>query len=112
MRFIITARQDEKKSSPDAPFDEKLFATYMRFNEEMQKAGVLIAAEGLLPGAPGARVGISGGKRQLLDGPFTESKELVGGFYSSRCRRWRRPRPGRCAARWAWGPTTCSRSGS
>jgi len=53
----------------------------MRFNEEMHAAGVLVASEGLLPGAPGARVAVVGGKRKVLDGPFAESKELVGGFY-------------------------------
>jgi hypothetical protein len=82
MRFIITARRDETAPPPaEAPFDEKLFAAYMRFNEDLHRAGVLVASEGLLPGAPGVRVGVSGGKRQVLDGPFTESKELVGGFY-------------------------------
>jgi hypothetical protein len=81
MRFIITARRDDTAPKADAPFDEKLFAAYMKFNEEMQVAGVLVASEGLLPGAPGARVGVTGKRRTVLDGPFTESKELVGGFY-------------------------------
>ncbi|WP_394824484.1 YciI family protein [Pendulispora albinea] len=81
MRFIITARRDDNAEPNEAPFDEELFVRYMRFNEELQKAGVLVAAEGLLPDAPGARVGVSGGKRKVLDGPFAESKELVGGFY-------------------------------
>jgi hypothetical protein len=58
-----------------------MFADYMKFNEDMHKAGVLIASEGINPGAAGARVGIAGGKRKVLDGPFTESKELLGGFY-------------------------------
>jgi hypothetical protein len=81
MRFIITARRDETKPQVDLPFDEKLFAAYMKFNEDLHREGVLVAAEGLVSGAPGARVGVSGGKRKVLDGPFTESKELVGGFY-------------------------------
>jgi hypothetical protein len=81
MRFIITARRDETNPQPDAPFDEKVFAAYMRFNEEMHKAGVLVASEGLNPAAPGARVAVAGGKRKVVDGPFAESKELVGGFY-------------------------------
>jgi hypothetical protein len=81
MRFIITARRDESRPQTEAPFDEKLFADYMRFNEEMQKAGVLVASEGLNPASPGATVVVSGGKRKVLDGPFAESKELVGGFY-------------------------------
>src|SRR6185369_14471923 len=79
MRFIITARRDDTKTqAEDPPFDEKVFTDYMRFNEEMQKAGVLIASEGLNPGGKGARVGVSGGKRKVIDGPFAESKELVG----------------------------------
>lgn len=84
MRFMITAAPDPnapKKTEADAPPDEKLFAAYMKFNEDMHKAGVLIASEGLNPTRKGARVGISGGKRAVLDGPFVESKELVGGFY-------------------------------
>jgi hypothetical protein len=66
MRFIITAQAaaDEKKADSEQAFDEKLFIAYMKFNEEMHKAGVLIASEGLNPASPGARV-----------------EELVGGFY-------------------------------
>ena len=61
--------------------DEKLFSEYMKFNEEMHKAGVLVAAEGLNPGGKGARIEVKNGQRTVVDGPFTESKELVGGFY-------------------------------
>jgi hypothetical protein len=53
----------------------------LRFNEEMHKAGVLLAAEGLLPRATGARVVYAEGRRTVLDGPFAEAKELVAGFY-------------------------------
>jgi hypothetical protein len=53
----------------------------MKFNEEMHKAGVLVAAEGLKPGGDVARIEAKKGKRTVVDGPFTESKELVGGFY-------------------------------
>jgi hypothetical protein len=83
MRFIITAQAgtDETKAGTDPRFDEKLFIAYMMFNEEMHKAGVLVAAEGLNPAARGARVALSKGKRYVVDGPFAESKELVGGFY-------------------------------
>jgi len=82
MRFIITARPGENSNAdPAAPFDETLFTTYMRFNEEMYKAGVLVAAEGLNPRGRGARVEVTKGKRTAVDGPFAESKELVGGFY-------------------------------
>ena len=83
MRFIITAQpgKDSKPVDPDAPVDEQLFITYMKFNEEMHKAGVLVAAEGLNPGGQGARIEVRKGRRTVVDGPFTESKELVGGFY-------------------------------
>jgi len=83
MRFMITAATDPSAPKPvaDAPFDPQLMAAYMKFNEDMHRAGVLIASEGLNPAGQGARVGVSGGKRVVLDGPFAESKELVGGFY-------------------------------
>jgi hypothetical protein len=83
MRFIITAQPGKNSAPPDpnAPFDEELFSAYMRFNEEMHKAGVLVAAEGLKPGGDVARIEVTRGKRGVVDGPFTESKELVGGFY-------------------------------
>jgi hypothetical protein len=83
MRFLITAGpgEDEHKPEPDAPFDEALFAAYMKFNEELTKAGVLVVAEGLSPSGSRARVVTSRGRRKVVDGPFTEAKELVGGFY-------------------------------
>lgn len=80
MRFIITTRRDDDNPRPDAPFDPEMFKAYMRFNEELFQAGVLVASEGLLPGHA-ARVAVSGGKRKVVDGPYSESKELVGGFY-------------------------------
>ncbi len=83
MRFIITAQAgtDDTTSRPQAAFDEKLFAAYMKFNEDMHTAGVLIASEGLNPAAAGARVAVLQGRRHVVDGPFAESKELIGGFY-------------------------------
>ena len=83
MRFIIAAQSCAEKTTPDQPagFDAELFKAYMRFNEEMHRAGVLVASEGLNPAAKGARIAVEGGKRCLVDGPFAESKELVGGFY-------------------------------
>jgi hypothetical protein len=83
MRFIITAQSSEEKNTTEAQseFDADLFKRYMSFNEEMQKAGVLVASEGLNPSAKGARIAVSNGERYVVDGPFAESKELVGGFY-------------------------------
>jgi hypothetical protein len=83
MRFIITAQAsaDKKTTGQPSDFDAELFKAYMRFNEEMHQAGILVASEGLNPSAPGARIAVAHGKRYLVDGPFAESKELVGGFY-------------------------------
>lgn len=83
MRFIITAQAnpDSQDDGAQPAFDAELFKAYMRFNEDMHRAGVLVASEGLNPSAPGARVAVSRGKRYVVDGPFAESKELVGGFY-------------------------------
>jgi hypothetical protein len=81
MRFIITTRPDAPKPKSDAPPSDELFAAYMKFNEDLHQAGVLVAAEGLTPGTPGACIKAVGGRRKVVDGPFAESKELVGGFY-------------------------------
>ncbi len=83
MRFIITAQADPQAAPADASagFDEALFKAYMRFNEAMHEAGVLVASEGLNPAAKGARIAVKQGRRFVVDGPFAESKELVGGFY-------------------------------
>jgi len=84
MRFIITAQASDEPAMPGADaggLDEGLLAASMRFNEEMHQAGVLVASEGLNPAARGARIAVSQGRRYVVDGPFTESKELVGGFY-------------------------------
>jgi hypothetical protein len=81
MRFLITAAPDPDAAKTDRALDDDTFAAYMRFNEEMHKAGVLVAAEGLNPSGARARVAVDRGRRKVLDGPFAESKELVGGFY-------------------------------
>lgn len=83
MRFIITAQSstENKTAERHSDFDAELFKAYMRFNEELHQAGVLVASEGLNPLALGARIAVANGKRYVVDGPFAESKELVGGFY-------------------------------
>jgi hypothetical protein len=81
MRFLITAAPDPNAPTSHRPIDDDTFAAYMRFNEELHRAGVLVASEGLNPAGKGARVVASKGKRTVVDGPYTESKELVGGFY-------------------------------
>src|SRR5262249_49409681 len=64
--------------------DAELVAAMMKFNEEMQKAGVLISLDGLHPIAKGARVSFAGGKPVVTDGPFAETKEVIGGFWMIR----------------------------
>src|SRR5688500_15168898 len=83
MRFIITAQSSAEKTTTEqkSEMDVELFKAYMRFNEEMHQAGVLVASEGLNPSAKGARIAVEQGTRYVVDGPFVESKELVGGFY-------------------------------
>jgi len=82
MRFMITAGPGpEGTPRTEEALSDQLFDAHMKFNEEMAKAGVLIASEGLLPEGARARVVVSGGKRTFLDGPFAETKELLGGFY-------------------------------
>ncbi len=80
MRFMIAANTGGKQPARVQP-DDATFDAYMKFNEEMHKAGVLVASEGLNPAGVRAQVAVKGGKRVLVDGPYTESKELVGGFY-------------------------------
>lgn len=83
MRFIITAQASADGAAPahDGGLDAALLTAYMKFNEEMHQAGVLVASEGLNPAARGARIAVAKGRRYVVDGPFAESKELVGGFY-------------------------------
>jgi hypothetical protein len=80
MRFMILVPASKESEAGILP-DEKLFAEMGKFNEEMVKAGVMLAGEGLHPTSKGARVTFSGGKTTVVDGPFTESKELIAGFW-------------------------------
>jgi hypothetical protein len=70
-----------KESEAGVLPDTKILAEMGKFNEEMVKAGVLLAGEGLHPTSKGARIRFSGGKTTVVDGPFTESKELIAGFW-------------------------------
>ena len=80
MRFMVIVKAN-KESEAGGPPDKKLLADMGRYNEELAKAGVLLAAEGLQPSSKGARVRFSGTKRAVIDGPFAETKELVAGFW-------------------------------
>jgi len=78
MRFIVMGMAKESESAP--PPKPEAFVAMQEYNEELVKAGVLLAAEGLAPTSKGARVKFSGDKRTVIDGPFTEAKEVVAGF--------------------------------
>ncbi|MDQ3185818.1 MAG: YciI family protein [Pseudomonadota bacterium] len=80
MRFMVIVKADRNSEAGVMP-SEKLLAEMGKYNEELAKAGVLLAAEGLQPSSKGARVRFSGDKRTVIDGPFTETKELIAGFW-------------------------------
>jgi hypothetical protein len=79
MRFMVIRRADKDTEAGVLP-SEALLSDMMKYNEELIKAGVMLAGEGLQPTAKGARVKFSGGKPTVTDGPFTEAKELIAGF--------------------------------
>jgi hypothetical protein len=80
MRFMVMVKAT-KESEQGALPDAKLLEDMQKFNEELVKAGVMLAGEGLHPSSKGARVKFSGKKREVIDGPFAETKELVAGFW-------------------------------
>ena len=79
MRFMIMVKGNRDTEAGVIP-DESLFAAMAEYHEELAKAGVLLDASGLQPTSKGARIRFSGGKRIWIDGPFTESKEIVAGY--------------------------------
>jgi hypothetical protein len=80
MRFMVLVKGDKNSEAGVLP-DEKILTDMGKFNEELVKAGVMLAGEGLQPSSKGARVKFDGNKRTVTDGPFTESKELIAGFW-------------------------------
>ena len=79
MRFMVMVPASKESEAGVLP-DEKILAEMGKFNEEMVKASVLLAGEGLQATSEGARLKFSGGKTTVIDGPFTESKELIAGY--------------------------------
>jgi hypothetical protein len=79
MRFMVLVKGTKSSEAGDLP-SEKLLAEMGKYNEELVKAGVMLAGEGLHPSSKGARVRFEGEKRTVIDGPFAETKELVAGF--------------------------------
>ena len=80
MRFMLLVKADKNTEAGVMP-SEQLLTEMTKFNDEMVKAGIMLAGEGLHPSSRGARVKFSGAKRTVIDGPFTEAKELVAGFW-------------------------------
>lgn len=80
MRFMVMVRATQQSEAGAMP-EQKLLADMGRFNEELVKAGIMLAGEGLQPSSKGARVHFSGAKRTVVDGPFAETKELIAGFW-------------------------------
>ncbi len=87
MRFMVMVRATKESERGTLP-DEKLLADMGKFNEELVKAGVMLAGEGLQPSSKGARVQFAAGtdRRTVVDGPFAETKELIAGFWLWQCR--------------------------
>jgi hypothetical protein len=80
MRFMMIVKADEKSEAGVMP-DEKLLSDMTKYNEDLARAGALLDASGLKPTSKGARVTFSGAKPRVTDGPFTETKELVAGYW-------------------------------
>ena len=85
MRFMVIVKATPNSEAGIMPGQE-LLAAMGAFNEELVKAGVMLAGEGLQPSAKGARVKFANGKRTVVDGPFAETKELVAGFWLWQCK--------------------------
>jgi hypothetical protein len=85
MRFMVIVKADKDSEAGVMPKQE-LLAAMGKYNEELAKAGVMLAGEGLHPTTKGARVRFEGTKRTVIDGPFTETKELIAGFWLWKCK--------------------------
>ena len=85
MKFMVMVKATKESEAGVMP-DEKLLAAMGKYNEELVKAGIMLAGEGLHPSSKGARVRFDGPKRTVIDGPFAETKELVAGFWIWQCK--------------------------
>src|SRR6266852_2606825 len=83
MRFMVIVKADKNSEAGLLPTKEtkEIFAAMGKFNEELVKAGVMLAGEGLQPSSKGKRIRVSGQQRTVIDGPFAETKELIAGFW-------------------------------
>jgi hypothetical protein len=80
MRFMMIVKADQRSEAGVLPTEKEL-ADMAQYNEQLVKAGVMLAGEGLQASSKGAKVRYEGGKRTVIDGPFTEAKELIAGFW-------------------------------
>src|SRR3954471_19957336 len=80
MRFLVMVKANKESEAGALPSTQML-ATMGKYNEELAKAGIMLAGEGLHPSSKGVRVKFEGGKRTVTDGPFSETKELIAGFW-------------------------------
>jgi hypothetical protein len=80
MRFMMVVKANKESEAGKMP-SEELLAAMATYNDELMRAGVLIDLTGLHPSSKGARIKFSGGKRTVIDGPFAETKELIGGYW-------------------------------
>jgi hypothetical protein len=85
MRFMVIVKAT-KNSEAGAMPDERLLSEMGAYNEELAKAGIMLAGEGLQPSSKGARVRFAGKQRTVIDGPFAETKELIAGFWLWQCK--------------------------
>jgi hypothetical protein len=82
MRFMVLMIPGDRKNVEAGVMpDQELISAMMKYNEDLAKAGVLLALDGLQPSSKGARIRFSGGKRTVTDGPFTEAREVIGGYW-------------------------------
>ena len=101
MRYVILVGHDEKGGKNMSPEEHSaLFAAYQKYHSDLGKAGVLLGGEALQPTTKASRISTEGGKRKVVDGPFSESKEIIGGYFviqvktEHEAREW----AGRCPA--------------
>ena len=87
MRFMVLVKANEDSESGVMP-SEHMLTEMQKFNEELVKAGVMVGGDGLHPSSKGARIKFSGDERTVVDGPFTETKELIAGYWLIQAKDW------------------------
>ena len=98
MRVMVMVKGNEETEAGTPP-DTEMLNAMGRYNEELVKAGIMLDGEGLHPSSKGVRIQFSGDQRNVVDGPFAETKELIAGYWIWQVRDWTRRSSGRSAAR-------------